>query len=366
MPPPERPGLANRALADEVEAINSIYGDETLSITSSDERASYAILTLPDLPFSFLLTFAPDYPTAPTAPHINGTQSTRSSSIGAGTAAAQVLRDVVARVWSPGQVCLFDVIEEAGGVLLLQQQQQRQQLQQHQHQVDHDGETEAARRTTDAEDERSAGSLPPPMTTFTKDFDDDNTVSAAADDASAASSPPHWSTSEPVTEKKSVFVARCVAVSSRDEAASSVSHLLATDKKVASATHNIRAWRIRNLESSSGGGGGDGGGGGVGGVVTVQQDCDDDGETAAGGRLLHLMQLMDVWNVVVVVTRWYGGTKLGPDRFRIINAVAREALVRGGFVQGLEEKGVEKEKTTTTTTKMKKMKMKKKKKKGKK
>lgn len=346
MPPPERPRLANRALADEVEAINSIYGDETLSITSSDERASHAILTLPDLPFSFLLTFAPDYPTAPTPPHINGTQSTRSSSIGAGTAAAQVLRDVVARVWSPGQVCLFDVIEEAGGVLPLQQQHQ----QQHQHQVDHDGETEAACRTTDAEDERSAGPLPPlpppPMTASTKDFDDDNTVSAAADDAPAASSPPNWSISEPVTEKKSVFVARCVAVSSRDEAASSVSHLLATDKKVASATHNIRAWRIRNLKSS---------GGGVEGVVTVQQDCDDDGETAAGGRLLHLMQLMDVWNVVVVVTRWYGGTKLGPDRFRVVNAVAREALVRGGFVEGAEERGAEKEKTTTT--KMKKMKM---------
>ena len=55
------------------------------------------------------------------------------------------------------------------------------------------------------------------------------------------------------------------------------------------------------------------------------QDYDDDGESAAGGRLLHLLQLMDVWNVVVVVTRWYGGVHLGPDRFRLINAAAREA-----------------------------------------
>lgn len=104
-------------------------------------------------------------------------------------------------------------------------------------------------------------------------------------------------------------------------------HLLATNKKVAGATHNITAWRIQNPETG----------------VTVQ-DCDDDGESAAGGRLLHLMQLMDVWNVVVVVTRWYGGTKLGPDRFRIINSVARDALVRGGFVKGEEEKGHEKDK----------------------
>lgn len=309
--PPETPRLANSTLADEVEAINSIYGDETLSITSSDQSASHAVLTLPDQPFSFLLTFAPDYPTA-TLPQINGTASTRSSSIGAGTAAVQVLRDVVGRVWVPGQVCLFDVIEEAGGLLLRQ---------------GHDGETEAPRRSTEAEEERSAG--PPPITTSTGDSDDNNTLSTAADATALFSAPPNWSTSEPVTEKKSVFVARCTAVSSRDEAASSLSHLLATNKKVASATHNITAWRIRSLESGGG--------------ITVQ-DCDDDGETAAGGRLLHLMQLMDVWNVVVVVTRWYGGTKLGPDRFRIINAVAREALVKGGFVKGEEEKGGKKKK----------------------
>lgn len=45
------------------------------------------------------------------------------------------------------------------------------------------------------------------------------------------------------------------------------------------------------------------------------------------------MQLMDLWNVMVVVTRWYGGIQLGPDRFRIINTVARDAFVKGGFYQ---------------------------------
>lgn len=73
------------------------------------------------------------------------------------------------------------------------------------------------------------------------------------------------------------------------------------------------------------------------------QDNDDDGETAAGGRLAHLLQIMDVWNVCVVVSRWYGGVKLGPGRFRFINMAARDALVRGGFVPeehiGGKEKG---------------------------
>lgn len=34
------------------------------------------------------------------------------------------------------------------------------------------------------------------------------------------------------------------------------------------------------------------------------QDCNDDGETHAGGRLLHLLQIINVTNVAVVVSRW--------------------------------------------------------------
>lgn len=47
------------------------------------------------------------------------------------------------------------------------------------------------------------------------------------------------------------------------------------------------------------------------------QDYDDDGEAAAGGRLLHLLQMTDARNVCVVVSRWYGGILLGPSRFAI-------------------------------------------------
>lgn len=42
--------------------------------------------------------------------------------------------------------------------------------------------------------------------------------------------------------------------------------------------------------------------------------------------------MMDAWNVVVVVTRWFGGTHLGPDRFKHINVAAREAVIKGKFV----------------------------------
>ncbi|KAK9471600.1 ribosomal protein S5 domain 2-type protein [Dipodascopsis tothii] len=123
-----------------------------------------------------------------------------------------------------------------------------------------------------------------------------------------------WTVSEVVTDRKSRFVARAIAVESPADALAKLA-VLKTDKHIARATHNMTAWRIRRA-----------------GTDVTYQDCDDDGESAAGGRLLHLLTLMDVWDVMVVVTRWYGGVHLGPDRFKHINVVARDALVRGGWV----------------------------------
>ncbi|CAB1415188.1 unnamed protein product [Pleuronectes platessa] len=92
------------------------------------------------------------------------------------------------------------------------------------------------------------------------------------------------------------------------------------NKKIASATHNIYAYRIFCEDKNS-----------------FLQDCEDDGETAAGGRLLHLLQILDVRNVMVVVSRWYGGILLGPDRFKHINNCARNILVEEGFTASMDE-----------------------------
>lgn len=67
-------------------------------------------------------------------------------------------------------------------------------------------------------------------------------------------------------------------------------------------------------------------------------DNDDDGETAAGGRLAHLLQILEVNDVLVVVTRYFGGIHLGPDRFKHINQAARNALELGGFLDAPEKK----------------------------
>ena len=42
--------------------------------------------------------------------------------------------------------------------------------------------------------------------------------------------------------------------------------------------------------------------------------------------------MMDAWNVIVVVSRWFGGTHIGPDRFKHINTAARDAVLKGEFV----------------------------------
>ncbi|KAH0840611.1 Impact family protein [Fonsecaea pedrosoi] len=336
----------NVALADEVEALNSIYGSDTITLQESGGPSSVTgVLRLPGSEISLLISFPAEYPDAP--PEILKTQSTGDSGRkGEGEVAVHILRDVLARVWTEGQVCLFDLAEEAGPLL---------QTQQHENEHSDVAPTQGVVEQSTTKSHRSAASSlpthhhhhhqpPGPRDGHALPFEHGSGSGSGSEpsstmnmpsNAAVASSldtptypPPNWSLSEALTANRSTFVARACPVRSLDEAQASLSHLLASNKKVASATHNISAWRIQSTNAQTGA------------VITVQ-DSDDDGETAAGGRLLHLMQLMDVWNCMVVVTRWYGGVKLGPDRFRLINQVARESLVKGGFVK--EHGGEDKE-----------------------
>lgn len=264
----------NEDLENEIEVINSIYGDDSLTLSNEDD---IYILDLPQQDVSLRLQFPKSYPATP--PAVVGTHS--SGEHGRKGEAARVIdefRDVLGRLYRPGEVCLFDVIEEVNNVFPNTNEE---------HEIaDYNCSIPAkAQDVLPVEQEQDSIEAPP------------------------------WTLSEVVTEQKSVFIAHCAPVSSPTRAQSYLAHLLSTNKKIASATHNITAWRIRGKQG------------------ITYQDCDDDGETAAGGRVLHLMQLMELWDVMVVVTRWYGGHQLGPKRFSIINAVARDAFVRGGFVK---------------------------------
>ena len=121
--------------------------------------------------------------------------------------------------------------------------------------------------------------------------------------------------SETISLKKSTFQGHACVVNTLSEV-KAVLKTLKQNKKVSQATHNIVAYRLAGVNETS-----------------FIQDYADDGEINAGGRVLHLLQIMGVKNVVVVVSRWYGGILLGPDRFRLINNVAREAVIQLGIYE---------------------------------
>lgn len=124
---------------------------------------------------------------------------------------------------------------------------------------------------------------------------------------------------EPFMDRKSTFQAHVAPVTSLAEV-NAVMDILLENNKIRNATHNIMAYRICLPDRN-----------------TVMQDFDDDGETSAGGRLLHLLQIADVKNAVVVVSRWFGGILLGPARFTHINNVGRSLLEQLGFIAHTKE-----------------------------
>lgn len=78
---------------------------------------------------------------------------------------------------------------------------------------------------------------------------------------------------EPLTDRKSTFQAHAAEVTIVEQV-SIVLRELKSNRKIATATHNIVAYRIHDTDRH-----------------VFVQDCDDDGESAAGSRLLHLLQV---------------------------------------------------------------------------
>jgi hypothetical protein len=125
-----------------------------------------------------------------------------------------------------------------------------------------------------------------------------------------------YTISASVTSKKSTFVARSITVTSPSEARSELQKLMASNAELRNASHNITAWRVT----------GDHG---------IIEDSNDDGESGGGRHILGLMHADNIANVLLVVTRWYGGIMLGPDRWRIMSQVSRDALSQRSRVAGV-------------------------------
>ncbi|KTW27603.1 uncharacterized protein T551_03102 [Pneumocystis jirovecii RU7] len=128
-----------------------------------------------------------------------------------------------------------------------------------------------------------------------------------------------WVISEILTLKKSKFIGRMLKIKSLDmvhRALESLQH----EKSLANATHNIWAYRLIKENGE------------------IICDNDDNGEKGAGSNLSYLLSSMDVKNVLLVVSRWYGGINLGPDRFKLINSCAKAALFLGNAIEDFKIK----------------------------
>jgi len=118
---------------------------------------------------------------------------------------------------------------------------------------------------------------------------------------------------EPVVDRRSKFVAHFAHVTSEAEVKQFISTMYA-NKPVANATHNIVAYRIAARHDRS-----------------LIEHSDDDGESGASGQILYLMQRMNVIDIVFMVTRWFGGTLLGADRFKLITGCVKELIDKYGL-----------------------------------
>ncbi|ETN75951.1 RWD domain protein [Necator americanus] len=118
---------------------------------------------------------------------------------------------------------------------------------------------------------------------------------------------------EVLTDRKSHFQAHLARVFNKNEVTLVLNRLM-ENSKISRATHNMYAYRIKEIRE---------------GREIRLHDCFDDGETGASSKMLDLLDKMNADNVVV--SRWYGGIHLGPDRFRHINNLTREIVSSHGL-----------------------------------
>lgn len=121
-----------------------------------------------------------------------------------------------------------------------------------------------------------------------------------------------WSTSPSVSLKESTFIARATTITEPSQRPHLLKALMTTHPHLKSASHNVWAYRIRPAESSI--------------STNLREASHDDGENGAGDLLLRVMRETNAVDTLVVMTRWYGGIMLGPDRWRLMRNVVTSAL----------------------------------------
>ncbi|KAK9481049.1 ribosomal protein S5 domain 2-type protein [Lipomyces japonicus] len=304
----------SESLQDELLAIEAIYPSSVIQ-----ESSNIYIIHPPCLAPSscaIQVSFPSSYPDAGHGPHVLSVNMPPGVKLVNGQAGGvqdplRMARQVMAACFRPGEVCVFDFLDELAAVFEIDHEDEQK------HSISH------VTATTSAIDSSGSSSSNTVIMIQDNHADGDvvdyNILAPHSDDDDDHESI-NWVISDLVEDRKSKFEARAVEVHSVEQVVHNLS-ILKRQKKIARATHNIMAFRIQSSN-----------------LPYHVEDCDDDGESAAGGRLLHLLNLTDASNVLVVVSRWFGGIELGPDRFKHINNAARDSLVKGGFIESNSKK----------------------------
>ncbi|ODV82524.1 hypothetical protein CANARDRAFT_181006, partial [[Candida] arabinofermentans NRRL YB-2248] len=157
----------------------------------------------------------------------------------------------------------------------------------------------------------------------------------------------NWSCSEPLVVNKSKFKGWCIPIQSNNEIENLLLQLPIIDKQLNKASHPFMlAWKTSQnnnndipipdkkknkkvkksqqtqLDNSYK----------LNKLINVCQGTNDNGEGGSGDRILGLINRLKLVNVLIVVSRWYGGTPLGPTRFKCISDVALQSLQNGGYL----------------------------------
>ncbi|GAB1315945.1 Impact N-terminal domain-containing protein [Madurella fahalii] len=121
-----------------------------------------------------------------------------------------------------------------------------------------------------------------------------------------------WAASQPISLKDSTFIARATHISEPSQRKFLVQSLFDAIPNLKTATHNAWAYRLRPSAGSN--------------SNRVREESFDDGETGCGDLMLRVMREANTVDTLVVLTRWFGGTLLGPDRWRLMRNCVAGAL----------------------------------------
>lgn len=247
---------------EEVEALCALYGDEAVTINTSDCATSIcvdlsALVENPGIGRSATVSvqLPPTYPSQ-SLPHTPTLVSNALTSVQAAELIQRATNPVTSDL-STGQVCLFQYLEAIIEAL------------------DSFAPSPASASTSSPTVGDNPGA-------------DNKYVSSIVHGA-------------PLTDKKSVFQAHFAEIHDVDDIPLFLRAVKITNKKSHSATHIM--WAC---------------------TVDKHHCGDDDGEKGAFKIILHVLQQLAIPNVIVAVSRWFGGVKLGPARFKHIASVTRD------------------------------------------